>query len=51
VIAGTESVPLYNSGSLPVLAKKGITTGAVEEVALVGKDGSVWSDGESECVR
>ena len=54
IVAGTESVfhvPLYNSGSLPVLVRKGLTIGAVEEVALVGRDDSVWSDGESMWFR
>jgi len=39
LVEGTELVfriPLYNSGSLPVLVQKGLTIGAVEEVAVVG---------------
>jgi len=51
LVAGTESVfriPLYNSGSLPVLIQKGLTIGAVEEVAA---DDSLWYDGDSDTVR
>ena len=54
IVASTESVihvPVYNSGSLPVLVKKGLTIGSLEEVTVVERDDSLWLDDESETVR
>ena len=44
-------IPLYNSGSMPVLVKKGLPIGKVEEVSVVGKDDSLWSESEPEIAR
>ena len=44
-------IPLHNSGSMPVLVKKGLPIGKVEEVSVVGKDDSLWSESEPEIAR
>ena len=54
VVTVTELVihiPLLNSGNLPVLVKKVLTIGAVDEVKVVERGDSLWSGEESEAVR